>query len=552
MRPDKFADIIATSALYRPGPLEGGMVMDYVDVKNGRQHPAKIHELVDPVLEETYGVMVYQEQVMRILNRVGGLGLREAYQCIKAISKKKLATIAKYKEEYLEGAKERDVDEKIADNLFTLIEKFAGYGFNKSHSTAYGLVSYQTAYLKAHYPAEFMAALLSCGMESSDRISEHTDDAARQGIEIVPPDVNRSFVEFAVEEAEEEGLPKKVLFGLAAVKGLGEEAMKALVEAREADGPFRNIFDLAERVDPRWMTKAVLEILIKAGALDGFGPNRGQHMAVIDRAIGSAVQKAKDKARGQKSLFGGGSDDDNDDGVDDIAFPEIEDWTQAQRLAAEKEVFGFYLTSHPLTQVADRLKRLVIHEVRDIAEIEDRGDVQIGGMINAIKLGAQRKPSTNGHTRYANFDFEDATGIIRCTIWAEDYARLEDKVVSESVCIIRGRVDRSRREPNVIVNQVLTLEEAEKQFTRHLTIKFQRGFHTGSDIERTKDVLSRYPGKTSVYLLVDSVDRKNPGNRLRYTLMPPQDLKVSCNNDLSRELEQVVGSENFSFVASAK
>ena len=549
MCPDQFADIIATSALYRPGPLEGGMVMDYVDVKNKRKEPAKIHPVVDEVLEETYGVMVYQEQVMRILNGVGGIPLRQAYQCIKAISKKKLAIIAKYKEEYIDGAKERDIDVAIAENLFNLIEKFAGYGFNKSHSTAYGLVSYQTAYLKAHFPHEFMAALLSCGMESSDRIQEHTDDARRQGIEVVPPDVNRSFVEFAVEQGDDD--TKRVLFGLGAVKGLGEEAMASLVEAREKGGPFTDIFDLAERVDPRWMTKSVLEILIKAGALDNLGPNRGQHEAAIERAVGSAAQKAKDKARGQKSLFGDDSPGD-DGGSEEVTLPEAEEWTQAQRLVAEKEVFGFYLTSHPLTQVAPRIRRLVSHRNFDLGELEDGEEVLIGGMISSIKKAATKRPSRNGHTRYANFDFEDESGIVRCIIWPEDYARSEEKVVPEAICIIRGRVDRRGREPNVIVNQLLTLAEAEKQFTKHLSVTFQRGFHTNEDITRTRDILTRHPGKTSVFFVVDSVDHETPGGHLRYFLMPPQELKVSCNAELSEELSAVVGSENFRFHADNK
>jgi DNA polymerase III subunit alpha len=549
MRPDQFADIIATSALYRPGPLEGGMVMDYVDVKNGRKKPAKIHPVVDEVLEETYGVMVYQEQVMRILNRVGGIQLRQAYQCIKAISKKKLKIIARYKEDYINGAKERDIDVSIAENLFNLIEKFAGYGFNKSHSTAYGLVSYQTAYLKAHYPYEFMAALLSCGMEDSNRIQEHTEDARRQGIEVVPPDVNRSHVEFAVEQ-DDDGA-QRVLFGLGAVKGLGEDAMAALAAAREEGGPFKDIFDLAERVDSKSLSKGVLEVLIKAGALDNLGPNRGQHIAAIERAVGSAIQKAKDKARGQKSLFG--DEPAGDDGEpEEVSLPEAEDWTQAQRLAAEKEVFGFYLTSHPLTQVAARLKRLSSHRNIDLGELEDGEEVLIGGMISSIKKAQTKKPSRNGNTRYANFDFEDPTGIVRCIIWPEDYARAEDKVVPEAICIIRGRVDRRGREPNVIVNQFLTLEDAEKQFTKHLSVTFQRGFHTNDDITRTRDVLARHPGKTSVFFIVDSVDEETPGGQLRYFLMPPQELKVTCNAELTEELSSVVGSENFRFHADSK
>jgi len=547
MQPDQFADIIATSALYRPGPLEGGMVMDYVDVKHRRKPPAQIHPVVDEILSETYGVMVYQEQVMRILNRVGGLALPDAYKCIKAISKKKLSTIAKYREEYVSCARNRGIDEKIAITLFELIEKFAGYGFNKSHSTAYGLVSYQTAYLKAHFPPEFMAALLSCGMESTDRISEHTDDARRMGIELVAPDINRSDVEFTVEGSS-------VIFGLGAIKGLGGEAMSALVAARGSGGPFRDIFDLAERVDPRWMTRATLEVMIKAGALDTLGPNRAQHMLVIDSAIASAAKKARDKARGQKSLFGedpaasggaGGSSS-------DAALPPAEDWTQAQRLAAEKEVFGFYLTSHPLTQLGDRLERLVTHLNRDLGDLEDGAEVLIGGMISSIKKATTKKPSRNGHTRYANFDFEDATGIVRCIIWPEDYARAEDKVVPEAICILRGRVDRRGREPNVIVNQLLTMDEAEKQFTRYLTIKFAKGFHTGEDIERTRMLLARFPGKTSVHILVDSVAPENPEERLRYTLLLPQEIKVTCNNDLTEELAQIVGRENFKFQADVR
>ncbi len=248
MKPDSFNDIIATSALYRPGPLEGGMVMTYVNVKHGIQPIPKVHPIVDEILLETYGVMVYQEQVMRILNRVGGIELSSAYRCIKAISKKKLATIAKYREEFLEGAEKSRLPQAKAAELFGMIEKFAGYGFNKSHSTAYGAIAYQTAYLKANFPAEFMASLLSCGMENSDRITEHVDDARRMGIEVLPPDVNHSDVEFSV-------VGDKLSFGLGAIKGLGQAAVEALVSERQKNGPYTSIFDLAERVDLKLLGK---------------------------------------------------------------------------------------------------------------------------------------------------------------------------------------------------------------------------------------------------------------------------------------------------------
>ncbi|MFP6766315.1 MAG: OB-fold nucleic acid binding domain-containing protein [Planctomycetaceae bacterium] len=233
-------------------------------------------------------------------------------------------------------------------------------------------------------------------------------------------------------------------------------------------------------------------------------------------------------------------------------LPEAEDWTQAQRLAAEKEVLGFYLTSHPLTEFSERLNRLVSHRNRDLGDLEDGEEVTVGGMISAIKKTATKKPNRNGHTRYANFDFEDPSGIVRCIIWPEDFARSEDKVVVNNTCIIRGRVDRRGREPNVIVNQLLTLEEAEKHFTKHLSITFQRGFHTDSDITRTREVLARHPGKTSVFFVVDSIDDKTPGGHLRYFLMPPQTLKVTCSSELTAELTAVVGGDNFRFHANSK
>ncbi len=546
MKPDVFADIIATSALYRPGPLEGGMVMEYVDVKNGRREPTKVHPTVDAVLSETHGVMVYQEQVMRILNRVGGIELADAYKCIKAISKKKLETIAKFKDEYVAGAKQRGIDEVVAIKLFELIEKFAGYGFNKSHSTAYGLVSYQTAYMKAHYPPEFMAALLSCGMEDSDRMTEHTDDARRMGLKVQPPDVNHSFVEFTVEG-------DSVRFGLAAVKGLGADAMAELVAARQKGGPFRSIFDLTERIDPKFLAKSALETLIKAGALDQFGPNRAQHVAAIDRATMSAIQKTKDKARGQKSLFGfNESPAAQAEAEADVTLPAAEDWTYSQKLAAEKEVFGFYLTSHPLTLVADRIDRIANTKNSELGAMDDGTEVLVGGMIGSIKKAVTKKPSRNNHTRYANFDLEDASGIVRCIIWPEDYARESEKVEAENIVIIRGKIDRRSREPNLIVNQLMTLEDAEKQFTKHLTIKFTRGLHSDNDVLRTREVIGRFPGKVPVFVLVDSIDPENPDARLRYSLMPPQELRISPSNELQEALTAVIGRENFTFVAEAK
>jgi DNA polymerase-3 subunit alpha len=544
MKPDTFNDIIATSALYRPGPLEGGMVMTYVNVKHGIEPVPKRHPVVDEVLRETYGVMVYQEQVMRILNRLGGIELSKAYACIKAISKKKAETIEKNRAEFVAGAQERRMSQTEAAELFGLIEKFAGYGFNKSHSTAYAAIAYQTAYLKAHYPVEFMAALLTCGMEDTDRICEHVDDCRRMKIRVLPPDINQSLVEFGVAG-------DRLTFGLAAIKGVGEQAVAAMVRERESQGPFHDIFDLCERVDPRQLTKGILEILIKAGALDSLGPERNQHLALADRAIQNAASKLRDRQAGQKNLFGGEEEVRSAHGAA-IQLPDVPAMTHAQRLAAEKEVFGFYLTSHPLTEHASKLQLYSTHSTLDLAALPDQADVRLGGMISAIKRTNTKKPSRNGHTKYANFDFEDVKGTVRCIMWPEDYARLGENVKSEAICFIEGRVDRRGREPNVIVNNLITVDEASRKFTDQVAIQFLRGLHGESEIDRVEEILRRHPGRCDVAIVIESFNDDNPATPLKYLLQPSPSLKVTADPSLATDLEQVLGAGNVRFLSNPK
>jgi len=602
MRPDQFADIIATSALYRPGPLEGGMVMTYVNCKHGREPIPTVHPIVDAVLAETYGVMVYQEQVMRILNRLGGIELASSYKCIKAISKKKLSEIAKYREDFITGSQANGMAAEKAEELFGLIEKFAGYGFNKSHSTAYGAIAYQTAYFKAHYPAEFMAALLSCGMESTERISEHSDDARRMKLAILPPNVNLSDVEFSVitndkyaqlvppEAANGKSAGKKkpkpvdamqlapeeikgrIAFGLGAVRGVGAACMSMIADERNANGPYKNIYDLTERIDPKILTKGNLEILIKAGALDCFAGQgtRAQHFEAVDRAIQSATSKQRDKVKGQKSLFGGDDDSSSTSSgspMVDASLPSAEDWSHSQKLAFEKEVLGFYMTSHPLTEFADQLGQYSSQKVKELHGLGDGKDVLIGGMIGAIKLATTKQPSRNGHSRYANFDLEDPTGIVRCICWPEDYARLGELIKTESVVLVKGRVDSRGREPNIIANKIYTMADAEKEFTKQVIVKFRRGYHTEQDMKRTRDVLGRYPGKTPVMLFLDTwEDAKSNGNgngngdghddggagrtALRCIVTTP--MSVTCSPDLRRDLLDSLGAQGFRFLSAGE
>ncbi len=430
-----------------------------------------------------------------------------------------------------------------------------------------------------------MAALLSCGMESTERIAEHTDDCRRMGLEVLPPDVNRSDVEFtvveqtasrlaatrrgarsgaasAIENGDSESTTRAICFGLGAIRGVGLAAMQALVEERRANGPYRSIFDLCERLDPKQLTKGTLEILNKAGALDSLGGTRAQHELVIDRAVQGAAARQRDKARGQKSLFGedapaaAGTEPEND-----ILLPETPDWTQNQRLAAEKEVIGFYLSSHPLTQHADELSAFATHKVAELRDLGDGAEVLIGGMIGSIKKAATKKPSRNGHSKYVNFDLEDDKGVVRCIMWPDDYAREGELVKQEGIVLVKGRIDARGREPNIIVNKLFTLDSAAKEFTKQVMLKFRRGYHTEDDLQRVRTILAEYPGKTPVAVAVDtwldSADDQEPNgngnsngihaNRLRAWLTIP--MQVSARPELKAALETVLGNDGFRFQA---
>ncbi len=376
-------------------------------------------------------------------------------------------------------------------------------------------------------------------MESSGRINEHMDDARRMEVEVQPPDVNQSIEEFGV-------VGEKLTFGLNAIKGLGESVTKAIVAEREESGPFKSIFDLAERVDPKAMTKGALEILIKAGALDNLDGSRAQQMAVVERAVQGAAAVHRDKASGQKNLFG--DDEPEETGSDNetvVTLPDVPDWQHAQQLAFEKDVFGFYLTSHPLTEYSSVLNLYATHTSSDLHNIDENSEVMLGGMINAVKMAATKKPSKNGNSRYANFDFEDVRGIVRCICWPEDYSRYEELIKPDTVCFLRGRVDRRGREPNLIVNEIVSIEDAKRKFTEKVAIKFQSGLHDNQDLQRVHDVLKRHPGRCEVVLVVESVNQQDRSRPVRYILLHPAGTDRSPGDpNVAVELQQVVGQAN--------
>jgi DNA polymerase-3 subunit alpha len=503
MKPDHFRDIIATNALYRPGPLEGGMVDQYIEVKHGRKPAEYPHEVCQEILAETHGVMVYQEQVMRILNRLGGIALSNAYTCIKAISKKKLPIIARYREEFIAGAKSRGLGEKKAHELFGMIEKFAGYGFNKSHSTAYALIAYMTAYLKAHYPVEFMAALLSCDIpgrnfKSKDSLVEHLEDCLRMNIEVLPPDVNASDPEFKVVHG-------KIRFGLGAIKACGSGAAEAIAAARRAGGAFGSIFNFCERVDPQACNRATIEALIKAGAFDSLAPHRAACMAVLDRALQSGAAAAADRRSGQKGLF-----DDADDGptrdAGPAALPDVPPWSEKEQLAQEKEVLGYYLSSHPLAEFEGPLRTFCTHTARSLASLAHRDEVLVGGMLAAIKFSHTKNPRSGSvHTKYAMWDLEDRDGLTRCIMWPEQFAQYGALVQPDAILAVRGKVDRrpGAEEVNVIVDELIPVADLPERFSSGVVIRISEAQHDERALEQLREILRGYPGNKKLKLRLD-------------------------------------------------
>jgi DNA polymerase-3 subunit alpha len=543
MKPDHFRDIIATNALYRPGPLEGGMVDDYIEVKHGRKHAGYPHPVTKDVLEETHGVMVYQEQVMRILNLLGGIDLADAYSCIKAISKKKLPIIAKFREQFIDGSGSRGLDKRKAGELFGMIEKFAGYGFNKSHSTAYALIAYQTAYLKAHYPVEFMAALLSGDIpgrnfKTKDSLVEHLEDCRRMGVEVVPPDVNRSESDFAVADG-------RILFGLSAIKGCGSGASEAIVAARKADGPFASLFDFCERVDPQACGRATIETLVKAGAFDSLGARRSQLMSAIEGAMREGAKMLADRRSGQRGLFGDA--DEAGPAAAAVNLPNLPEFDERQRLAMEKEVLGFYLTSHPLAEFESTLRTYCSHSSSRLASVEHRAEVVVGGMLAALKFSHTKNPRPGStHTKYAMWDLEDLDGIVRCILWPESFAEFGQLVQPDAILAMRAQVDRrpGSEEVNLIVQELFPLAELPTRFASGVSIRVREETHGEEALPKLREIVRGYPGTKPL--------------RLHLVLTDGGSITIDCANsgvtldpELRRRVDDLLGPGNFKLIAGA-
>lgn len=529
MRPDNIRDLIAIMALYRPGPLQGGTVDSYVNRKHGRETWTYPHPDLKEMLDETYGIMCYQEQIMRILNRLGGIELSSAYACIKAISKKKQDVIDQRRNDFITGAQERGLSRAEAASIFSFIEKFGLYGFNKSHSAAYAMVGYQTAYLKRHYTPEFMAALLSSEIDDGNKrdiMVEHIADARQLGVEVLPPDVNSGAADFTVRDG-------KIVFGLTAIKGLGRGAAQEIVRARTEHGAFKDLFDFCERVDHRLVTRAAIEKMIKAGAFDAFG-RRSAMMHVLPRAIQAADELQQDRKRGQKSFFDllGDSDAMADSTAAAEALPDLPEWSEADRLKNEKEALDFYLSSHPLAQFDAELRRYAPLTVEQSKRLDNGLETRFGGMISMVRYFNSKKTNK----RYVRCKIEDFTGQAECVMWPDNFDRHAELFVDDAVVLAQANIERmDRDEPVFVLSKVMTFEQARKELTTAMLLRMNLREHGPEHVEALGRILQRYPGNCRVELLV--ID----GAGKRAQLRLGREFQVDASKIVLDDLEMLVG-----------
>ena len=503
LKPTDLGDIIALVALYRPGPME--WIPDYIAGKHGRKKPAYLHPKLEAILSETYAVALFQEQVMRIATDCAGFSMGQADELRKVMGKKLKDKIPYYKEKFVEGCGANGIDAKLAEQIFAFVEPFAGYGFNKAHAAAYGWIAYQTAYLKANYPLQYFAALMSSVRDKTDKLVEYIDEAKKMGIAVLPPDVNASLVDFAV-------VGREIRFGLAAIKGVGENAVRSILETRDTGGAFTDLFDMVKRVDVKAVNRKVYEALIKCGALDPLPGNRAQLLDALDSALEVAAREARDREMGQSSLFGM-IEEPHPALAPSLRF--LPAPSTMEQLGWEKETLGIFVSGHPLADVAEALARTGAVPVRNLRDFEDDSQVKIAGLVTAV-----RRTITKAQAQMLIATVEDTTGAIECVVFPKQYADLQARFIEDAIIVITGRLRmRERRgstpgedvplELNVSVNDVQPFDRNSVRATPppegwHVTV-------TSRDhIDHLALLISEWQGTTPLVLHINgSVVQRN-------------------------------------------
>jgi len=537
LKPDRIEDMIAANALYRPGPM--ALIPDYIDRKHGAKWEVP-HPIMREVLAETFGIMVYQEQVMRICNRLGGIPLREAYALIKAIGKKKEKVIKAEKKRFVEGCIDKGLNDTQANEIFDLIERFAGYGFNKSHATRYSFVAYQTAWLKCYYPVEFMAALLTYEMGSTDKVVDYIGECREMGIEVLPPDINESFVDFTVVYNKEHDSRKDsgvIRFGLAAVKGVGEKAVEQIITARENVGRFKSLFHFCENVDLRAVNKQVIEALVKAGAFDNLGGSRAQMMAAMEKAMQVGASMQADKASGQMNFFGAGGFGQDEQSQEQQALPDVQPWGEQQMLQYEKEVLGFYVTSNPLSKHADMISVYSTVNTSQLTQKSEGREVIIGGMVTKVRHIVTRN-GRNAGAKMAVFELEDVQGKCEVVMFPKVLEKFNELLEIDNIVFVKGTVDCRRENPNIICDELFSMEEASEKLAARIGIEMLSLDVTEEKVEKIRNLCKTHRGKSPVHVSVQTT------GGYRIAAVADRTLSVRADVDFCRKLETVVGRGN--------
>ena len=523
LQPDNFEEIIALVALFRPGPLQSGMVDDFINRKHKRVAVKYPHPSLEPILRPTYGVILYQEQVMQIAQVLSGYTLGGADLLRRAMGKKKPEEMAKQRDVFVKGAESRGVKPRLAADIFDLIEKFAGYGFNRSHSAAYALIAYQTAWLKAHYPAAFMAAVLSSDMDKTDKVVTMMAECRDMKLNIRPPDINRCEYHFVpVDNAT-------IFYGLGAIKGLGEAAIDAILQERSHGGPFKDLFDFCQRIDLHKVNRRVLESLIKAGASDGLGTHRAALMASLNAALAVADQHSRNQAAGQNDLFGAAAPP-----TEVHVYEAVAEWSEEQRLDGEKETLGLYLTGHPIARYAEELKRIADFSIAELKPSTD-STVVVAGLVVA-----SRTMQTRRGDRMAFVTLDDRTGRLELAVFSDLYSQSRDLLVKDTLLVVEGHVsvDEYTGGFKMSAEKLYNMDQARSAFSKRLVIEVDAAQAGNGFAEELREILSPSArGTCPVYLHYH-------GHQADAEIALGEEWKISPTHTLLERLTRLAGEAN--------
>jgi DNA polymerase-3 subunit alpha len=518
--------ITALVALYRPGPMD--LIPDFIKRRHGEVAVEYAHPLLESISKETYGVLIYQEQVMQATQLLAGYTLGAADLLRRAMGKKKPEEMAKQRGTFVKGCKEKNnIPESKANEVFDLLEKFAGYGFNKSHAAAYAIVAYQTAYLKANYPVEFLCAMMTNDLSSTDKLTVLLNEARSMGVDVLQPDVNEGEMFFAPARGG-----KVIRFGMAAIKGVGEVAVESILNARKEGGVFKSFSDMLERVDLRAVNKKAIESLIKSGACDCFGETRATLFASIDRVVGRAASAATDRARGQVSMFGMLEEkaEVKDDGL--LRVPE---WSQSELLSNEKELLGFYITGHPLTPLAPILERYTLANSKTATALPGRSMTRIGGIVVAVQQGMSKKSGKP----YAMVTLEDLEGSFAMLCMNENYDKYRHLLEVNKPLLIVGEVNNDEAPPKIFPVEVMPLEDAPKKFTKQVHLRLNAVHLNEQKLNEIFELTGRFPGKCPLFLRI-----RQPGGEIVY-IETHDRYFVAPSREFQKVVDELLGEETF-------